>query len=191
MTIIFVKYYNYTIRSFEKGDDSVFGAGDTVIYGSQGVCKITRKEQKRIGGKYVDYLVLQPVYDENSTIFVPANNEVLTGKMKPVLSQEEIYDMINSISDDDIIMADNDSERREQYQKIIAEGDRRMLFRLIKTLYLEKLSQEKKGKKLHQSDGLILKQAEKLLHNEFALVLDMKPDEVLPFIINRIEKKIS
>ncbi len=169
----------------------MFETGDTVIYGSQGVCKITGKEQKRIGSQYVDYFVLQPVYDENSTIFVPANNELLMGKMKSVLSQEEIYEMINSISDDEIIDALDDNERREQYQKIIAEGDRRMLFRLIKTLYLKKLSQEKKGKKLHQSDEAILKQAEKLLHNEFALVLDMKPDEVLPFIINSIEKKIS
>ena len=169
----------------------MFSVGDTVIYGSQGVCKITGTEQKRIGGKNVDYLVLRPVYDENSTIFIPANNELLTGKMKPVLTESEIYDMINSIRDEEIIEAYDDNERREQYQRIIAEGDRYMLFRLIKTIYLRKLSQEKKGKKLHQSDEAILKQAENLLHNEFALVLDIKPDEVLPFIINSIQKKIS
>ena len=169
----------------------MFKTGDTVIYGSHGVCKITGTEQKRAGGNYIDYLVLHPVYDENSTIFVPANNKSLTEKMKPVLSQKEIYDMINAIDDDEIIEADDDNERREQYRKIIAEGDRHMLFRLIKTLYLKKISQEKKGKKLHQSDEAILKQAEKLLHNEFALVLDMNPDEVLPFIINNIEGKVS
>lgn len=169
----------------------MFETGDTVIYGSQGVCKITGTEQKKIGGKYVNYLVLHPIYDENSTIFVPSDNETLMGKMKPVLSEKEIYDMINSISDEEIIEAGDDNERREQYQRIISEGDRYMLFRLIKTLYLKKLSQEKKGKRLHQSDEMILKQAEKILHNEFALVLDIKPDEVLPFIINRIEKKIS
>ncbi len=167
----------------------MFEAGDTVIYGSQGVCKITGTEQKRIGGKYVNYLVLHPVYDENSTIFVPADNESLIGKMKPVLSEEEVYDMINSISEEEIIEAGDDNERREQYQKIITEGDRYMLFRLIKTLYLKRISQEKKGKKLHQSDEAILKQAEKLLHNEFALVLDIKPDEVFPLIMNSIEKK--
>ena len=165
----------------------MFGVGDTVLYGTQGVCKIAETEQKRVRGEYVDYLVLRPVYDENSTIYIPADNETLTAKLRRILSAEEIYEMIHSMPDEETIWIDDDNQRKVQYQQIISGGDRRKLVRLIKTLHLRKVSQEKNGKKLHQSDEAILKQAEKLLHNEFALVLNIKPEEVLPFIMEQIE----
>lgn len=36
-------------------------------------------------------------------------------------------------------------------------------------------------------DENFLREAEANLYNEFALVLDIKPDEVLPFIVSNIE----
>ena len=37
---------------------------DTILYGSQGVCKITGTVQKDFGGCVMDYYTLQPVYSE-------------------------------------------------------------------------------------------------------------------------------
>ena len=165
----------------------MFGVGDTVLYGTQGVCKIAGTEQKRIRGEYVDYLVLRPIYDETSTIFVPKNNETLLAKMRAVLSKEEIYEMIRDMPDEDTIWIEDDNLRKQQYQQIISDGDRRKLVKLIKTLHLHRLSQEEKGRHLHQADEVVLKQAEKLLHDEFALVLNIRPDEVLPFILEQTE----
>ena len=53
----------------------MFGVGDTVVYGTQGVCRIERTESRRVRGEYIDCLVLPPVYDSNSTLFIPKNNE--------------------------------------------------------------------------------------------------------------------
>lgn len=165
----------------------MYSVGDTVLYGSQGVCKIVGTDVKKIGGSKVEYFVLKPIYDENSTLFVPSSNNNLTSKMRSVLSAEEIYELIKAMPDEDTIWIDDENERKQKYQKIISQGDRKNLVQLIKTLHLHKLSQQGKGRKLHQCDEVFLKQAEKLLYDEFALVLKIKPDEVLPFIMEQIE----
>lgn len=165
----------------------MYSVGETVLYGSQGVCKIVGTDEKKIGGSKVKYFVLKPVYDENSTLFVPLSNNDLMSKMRSVLSAEEIYEMIKAMPDEDTIWIDDENERKQKYQQIISQADRKKLVQLIKTLYLHKISQQEKGRKLHQCDEIILKQAEKLLYDEFALVLKIKPDEVLPLIMQQIE----
>lgn len=169
----------------------MFGVGDTVLYGSQGVCKIVGTDEKVFGGDKILYYVLKPVYDENSTFFVPVSNAELVAKMRSVLSAEQIYNIIKEMPDEETIWIDDENERKQKYQSILAEGDRRKLVKMIKTLHIQQETRHKKGRKLHQSDDYILKQAEKLLYNEFALVLKIKPDEVLPFIMEQIniEKK--
>ncbi|MBR2177127.1 MAG: CarD family transcriptional regulator [Clostridia bacterium] len=164
-----------------------FGVGDTVLYGTQGVCRIERTEKQRVRGNDIEYYVLCPVYNENSTVFVPMQNDALVSKMRSILSAEDIYEMIRSMPEEDTIWIDDENQRKLSYQQLINEGDRKKLVQLIKTLYLHKLSQEKKGRKLHQSDESMLKQAEKLLYDEFALVLNIQPEEVLPFIMEQVE----
>ncbi|MGN1456768.1 MAG: CarD family transcriptional regulator [Acutalibacteraceae bacterium] len=165
----------------------MFGVGDTVLYGSQGVCRIVGTEEKELGGNSIEYFVLKPVYDENSTLFVPMSNSSLLSKMKSVLSAEQIYEMIKEMPTEDTIWIDDDNERKQKYQQIINDGNRHKLVQLIKTLHIHEMSQQEKGRKLHISDEIVLKQAEKLLYDEFALVLKIKPDEVLPFIMQQIQ----
>lgn len=165
----------------------MYKTGDTVIYGTQGVCRIEGVQTKRIRGEYVDYLVLRPVYDKNSTVFVPKNNEKLLSKMRDILSADEIYRIIKELPEEDPVWIEDDNIRKARYQEIIDEGDRSRIMLIIKTLYSHRKKQEEKGRRLHQADEYILKQAEKLLHNEFALVLDISPEEVVPFIMKQVE----
>lgn len=53
-------------------------------------------------------------------------------------------------------------------------------------IYNRKVELEKKGKRLTSADSEAMKTAEKLLYNEFALVLDIRPDQVVPFIMEKI-----
>lgn len=164
----------------------MYHAGDTVVYGTQGVCTITSIEENDISGSTMEYYVLKPVYDQNATIFVPVKNETLVGQMKAVLSAEEIYALIRSMPNEQTIWVEDEDERKRTYQEIIRRGDRKELIRLIKTLYFHQQSQHQKGKRLHQADEAALKQAEQLLYHEFALVLHLKPEEVIPFIIQQL-----
>ncbi len=165
----------------------MFCVGDTVIYGTQGVCKIVGTEENDLSGDTMEYYVLRPVYDENSTVFVPMGNKALLERMRSVLSAEEIYAMIKNMPEQETIWIDDDNDRKTAYQEIINRGNREELVRLIKTLHMHKLEQQQKGRKLHISDEGFLKQAETLLYNEFAIVLNIKPNEVVPFITQQIE----
>ena len=43
------------------------------------------------------------------------------------------------------------------------------------------------GRKVHVCDERFLKEAEKILYDEFAHVLDIEPEQVLPYIFDQIE----
>lgn len=165
-----------------------YQVNDMVIYGTAGVCRITDISEQSFGEQQVRYYILQPVYDSNSTVFVPVGNESLTSKMHRILSAEEIYDLIRTMPEEDPNWTDNEAVRRENYKDIIRSGDRREIIRMIKALYSrqQKLLQNGK-KKLHASDERFLKEAERMLHEEFAHVLNIQRDQVLPFILEQIQ----
>ena len=87
--------------------------------------------------------------------------------------------------EDSIWIAD-DNARRERYKAILAGGDPSDLIRLIKTLYLRAQTQKAQNKKPRLEDERFMKQAEKLLYEEFAHVLHIQRDEVLPYILHRV-----
>lgn len=165
----------------------MFQTGDTILYGTHGVCTIQSIEEMNFSGQKQEYYILNPVYNKASTIYVPIHNEKLTAKMNRILSAEEIYELIHSMPDEKTIWIENESARKERFQQIVSGNNRQELVQLIKTLYLHQEKQKEKGKKLHIADERFLKEAEKLLYNEFALVLKMEPNQVLPFIMGQIE----
>ena len=93
--------------------------------------------------------------------------------------------------DEDTVWIDDNNLRKQKYNQMIGQGDRRKLIKLIKTLYIHQNEMKAKGKNLHQSDEAILKQAEKLLNDEFALVLDIKPENVNEFIVDLMNSESS
>lgn len=171
----------------------MFQIHDTVLYGADGVCTITGTEHKAIGGTTATYYVLKPVYNPSSTIFVPTNSKQLLSKMRRILSAAEIREIIRSMPAEDALWIENEAERKARYRTVLASGDRTELVRMIKALYLHQQEQQTKGRKLHLSDERFFKEAEKLLYDEFALVLNIKREQVLPFIMQEagVEEKKS
>lgn len=160
-----------------------YEVNDTVLYGIHGVCRIADIEEE----KGAVYYVLRPVYDEKAKVFVPKGNERLEKKMRRILSAEEIYQLIREMPEEESIWIQDENVRKERYKRILAEGDRRQLIRLIKTLYLQQQSQTGRGKKLYKVDEKFMKEAEKMLYEEFAHVLDIRPEQVVPFITQQIK----
>lgn len=160
---------------------------DTVLYGTQGVCRIEEIAEKNFNGKNRIYYVLKPVFHEGATVFVPLDNEALTSRMRKVLSAEEIRKLILKMPGEQTIWIENDVQRKERYKEILEEGDRVSLIRMIKTLYQHQQKQLVKGKKLHAADERSMKEAERMLYEEFAHVLKIRREQVLPFIMEQIE----
>ena len=164
-----------------------FEVGNTVIYGIHGVCQITEITTKEFMGALADYYCLTPLNDKRSTVYIPCDNDRLTDKIKRIMSADEIYSLINTMRNEEDIWIDDPHERKKRYSEIIGSGDRHALVRLIKTLYNRREKQTACGKKLHLADEGFLRDAEKLLYDEFAHVLSITKDQVLPFICEQIE----
>lgn len=164
----------------------MYKIGDTVIYRNDGVCTIAEITVRMFKEKETEYYVLNPVHNENAEIFVPKGNPDLVSKMRKVLTKEQIMDIIEAMPQENSIWINNESERKEKYREILNLGDRKELVRLIKTLYIHKQNQKQCGRKLHLADEKFLRDAEKILYDEFAFVLEIKPDEVIDFIASKL-----
>lgn len=160
---------------------------DTILYGSYGICKIEDITKKTFNNTTVEYYVLKPAYDESSTIFIPTTNEALVKKMRRILSAEEVHALIKEIPSRPDIWIDDESERKQRFREIISNANRTELSSLIKTLYIHQQQQKSVGKKLRSGDERFFKEAEKLLNEEFAFVLNMDIEKVSPFILEQID----
>ena len=165
----------------------MFKINDNILYGSHGICKIIDITKQKFGNDVKEYYILNPVNNPSSTIYVPADNKKLLDKMRRILSEEEIYELIKAIPDANTEWIDNKNERNELFRSILSNGDRGEIIKLIKVIYKHKEELKSLGKKLHASDEQFFREAEKVIYDEFALVLNIKYEQVLPFIIDQIE----
>lgn len=166
----------------------MLSVSDVVLYGTEGACEIVDIAEKDLGAGVREYYILQPVYRKEATVFVPTGSEKLVARMRRVLTADEIEEIIQEMPGEESVWIQNEAERKTRYKEILAEGDSRKLVRLIKTLYLHQKEQNARGRKLHMADERAFKEAERLLYDQFALALRIQPDEVLPYIVKRIEE---
>lgn len=164
----------------------MYQVGSTVIYKNDGVCKITEIIVRTFREKEIEYYVLNPVHNHNAEILVPKNNFDLVGKMRKVLTKDEIIQIIEAMPNEEEIWISNETDRKEKYREILTSGDRSEIVRLIKTLYIHKQNQKQCGRKLHLADEKILRDAEKMLYDEFAYVLEIEPEDVLGYITAKL-----
>lgn len=165
----------------------MFQIGDTVLYGMDGVCTVTDITTRVFNKESREYIVLTPVHDGRSTIYVPTASEAALTKMREILSADEIRAIIRDLPQNvctDWIADEN--TRRQHFKDILQTGDRREIIRMIKTIYLHGQEQKANGRKLHHADEVAMKDAEAVLYDEFAYVLGIHPDEVLPFILQEV-----
>ena len=185
--------YNKGVNQKEKKaakernrETTMFKESDIILYGTQGVCRVKGTVEKGLGQDVKSYYVLSPVYSPSSVIFVPMENGILTERMKPLLSSEEICEILRDVPDQDTIWIPDEERRKARYKTILQDGNRRELCAMLKTLYLHKRNQKIKGKSLHQCDERYLKEAEKVLYSEFAMVLNKQPKEMADYFVSQI-----
>ena len=113
----------------------MFEVGSTVLYGSDGVCTIQNITHKEVGGVSGEYYVLEPVYQKKSTVFVPLDNERLIGRMRNILSADELLDLIKTIPEEPLVWIEDEGERKQTYKEIISRGDCTELMQLVPTKF--------------------------------------------------------
>lgn len=72
---------------------------------------------------------------------------------------------------------------------MLKSGDRAELMRLIEMLYLRREGLKSTKKHFHISDEKFLREAERLLHDEFSYTLNITKEDVPSYILNRIKEQ--
>lgn len=165
----------------------MFEVNDIIIYGTNGVCRIVDLEEKVINGVRKQYYVITPIYQNSVTIFAPADNGNVLRKMRKLLTEAEINALIDSMVSEEVKWITNENERKEQYKRILAQGNHQELIQMIKAIHTHKKKREAEGKRLHVSDDRFFKDAEEMLYNEFQYVLKLTgKEDLMKYILSRI-----
>jgi len=166
----------------------MFRIGDKVVYGMHGVCVIVDKEERIIDRKTVVYLALEPVGQDGSRYLVPTHNAVAMGKLKKMMSPEELVQLLDS----DIVRQNgwirDENIRKQTYRELIRSGDRVRLMQMVCSIYQHKAEQCAAGKKCHLCDENFLRDAEKLLASEISAVMELSLEEARQLIRSRLKK---
>ena len=164
--------------------------GDLIVYGSEGVCLVADLQRLSFSGIDEDkeYYILVPQAHASSKLYLPKENDILMARVKNLLTYAEIKELINSSGEDIQWIADSKA-RNKYYKELIATYDRVNIFGVAKQLYLLK-----NGKLSHNVNFTswmddLLKKTSQILYSEFSYVVDMTPEELLPFISGEIDCK--
>ena len=166
------------VAAVMKGDFGMYKSGEYVIYGFNGVCCVRETVIQKRNGADVQYLVLEPVEQPGARYYVPTANPLAMGKLQPIMSKEKLQALLSSKSVKEDSWISDENQRRQVYRELINGGDRAALIRMICALHRHKQAQLAAGRKFHQADENCLRDAQKLINTEFALVLEIPPQKV-------------
>ena len=167
----------------------MYKVDDVVIYGTEGICKIQGLTEKQFGKDTIKYYILSPMDKREETVYVPMKNEKALSKMRHVLSKEAAEDLISKEPQKRYNWIDNDRERQKTYRDILLFGSSEDVLVMARALFFHREKQERNGKKLHAADERFLKDAEKILFEEFAYIFNITHEEVFRLIYSL--KKIN
>lgn len=144
-------------------------------------------ESRRVDRKNVEYLVLEPQGQPGTRYLVPSGNPNALAKLRPLMSREELDQLLLSeaVRRDHWISEEN--PRKQYYRELIASGDRTALLQMLRSVNAHKRRQEAAGKKLHICDENFVKDAQRLLDAEFAIILDIPQDQVRDYVTKKLQ----
>ena len=162
----------------------MYGIGDKVVYGALGVMQIVDIVDQTFGDVTKKYYVMREYTAQTSSLtYVPLDNEQLTSQMKPLLTKDEIIDVIKqSKTSPPLDWIEENRARSEFYKSILYTSDRVKLLLMIDAVYRTGIRREAEGKKNFIADETSQRRAEKLIATEFALVLGIPEADVPEFI---------
>ena len=167
----------------------MYQIGDQVVYGFHGVCRVMQEEVRLLDGKQVVYLVLEPIGQEGTRYLIPTHNAAAMGRLRHMLRREELEALLHSDGLCEAEWIGDENLRKNTYRELIGSGDVGQLVRMMATLYRHKKQQLSNGRKVHLCDDNFLRDAEKLLTSEAAVVLGLSPEEARTYLRTSIGKE--
>lgn len=166
----------------------MYQIGEQLVYGIHGVCRVTDLEKRTTSGATAVYLVLEPVGQSGSKFYIPTHNPVAMAKLSSILTREQMLELFASDEVREDGWVRDESQRKQHYRNLIASGDRKKLLQMVCTLYRHKQTQVSAGRKVHACDENFLRDAEKLLVSEVAVVLNMEWEAARSYLKEKLKE---
>ncbi|WP_346846665.1 CarD family transcriptional regulator [uncultured Clostridium sp.] len=148
----------------------MFNIGELIIYSAHGICRVDDIFEQIIGGKKRNYYKLHPVDDSSLSISVPVESDKVA--MLQLVNKEEAEELLESFREPGVEWIEASTERNQVYSKVVKNGDRKEISKVISTLMRKKLKIEAEGTKLHQQDIKLLSNVQSILFTELAFKLN-------------------
>ena len=155
----------------------MFKVDDYIMYGRTGVCKVIDITNERfINGEERKYYVLSGIHNNNNTIIkIPLDNTKIP--MRKIISKGDVTSLINDMSNMEALWIDDEKKRSNKFKTMLKSGKCEDLIELI--------SNKRYLIKLNKADKEIIKEAERLVSEEFAIILNISPKEVNSYISSK------
>lgn len=164
----------------------VFNKGEYVVYKKKGVYIIKDIRREKIASEYRNYYVLNSVYDNNSTIYVPADCEALVSRMEGVLSPMEIEEIIERSKMIDIEWKSDYLQRQSDFEEILNSDNLSAVIALYRMLKNRKDEALLTKTKVSAVDERALANAKRVLSEAFAFSLGIDKKSVTDYIFEKI-----
>ena len=165
----------------------MFEIGQIVVTKNSGVCQIISEEEINFGVGSKKYLILKPFFvndDKATKIFIPYEN--IESNLRNLISKEEVYTLIDSISKMEKNWITDPKLRRTKFEEVHKNGNLKDIIQIIKSLYIQNEELKENKKTLSMLDREIFVKLQKDIYQEFAIVLNVNPSEVEKIIITKI-----
>ena len=164
--------------------------GDYVMYAGNGICRINDIRRERFSGLEERlYYVMSSVYDSGAKFYLPVGMEDIKKRIRPLLSEGEIWAIIDETEDIGSRWIENDDSRMAAFEQILKGGEIAEILWLVKILNLHKIEMRESGRKFRSCDEKVLTHAERVITEEFAFVLGLRRESVIPRIVDYITER--
>lgn len=155
-----------------------FQCGDQVRYGSHGLCHIIGIEKMKSHCGYTSYYVLQPCVQSDSRYYVPVHNDAAVSKLSRALTKEEVYSLLSKVANAEDQWIEDEVLRKQKCKELLTGNDREALLKMVRSIFAYRNKQLDSGKRLHMADEGFLKDAQKLLEDEFSSALTIDKTKI-------------
>lgn len=167
-----------------NGGSNKYEIYDYITYKSDGIYQIIdiRNIKFNDDDKKM-YYIIKSKYENNSVVYVPVDSKDLVEQMQPVLTPDEINEIIENTETIKEQWISDIKLRSKRFDQIISAGDRTQILYLIKTISAQKINLKEQKKRMSELDAQILARAEKMIKEEFAFSLNIDIDDVTSYIL--------
>lgn len=162
--------------------------GNVVRYGAYGECKILDRREEFLGGSLREFYILTQTKNTSSTIYVPVEKADALQEVKRALTVDEIK-ALYSKPDAEIDWNEDEKKRDARFKQAFSRADTEEIACILKAILSKQEELKATKKKLRSVDLNAIKICEKILFDELSRSLELRPEDVIPIIVNGEEPK--